>query len=101
MDKRFSILTNRLDKCYFCGSTQDVEKHEIFFGVKNRENSITYGLVVPLCFEHHRGTRGVHGRDGAELNKWLKDRGQKAFITVYPELDFFKIFGKNYEEVER
>lgn len=95
-DNRFSILAKRLDVCYFCGSSVNVEKHEIFYGNPNREKSIKYGLVVPLCADHHRGTQGVHGRDGDEINKWLKERGQKAFMTCYPDLDFVKIFGKSY-----
>ena len=94
--ERFSLFTNDLDHCIICGKTP-INKHEIFFGNKNRHNSIKYGLVIPLCTaEHHNqvGCTGIHF-DKSLREEW-QIKGQKKFQEVYPDLDFLEIFGKNY-----
>lgn len=88
---RFSILTENLNKCYICGMPRQ-ELHEIFYG-KNRINSMIYGCVVPLCYEHHRGNSGVHKNH--ELDLYLKKECQKKFQQVYPT-PFISVFYKNY-----
>lgn len=92
--QRFSIITDDLRRCYVCGAFAGIELHEIFFGSHRRERSKEYGLVVPLCDICHRGTNGVHGKNGKELNMKLKAIGQTAFENHYPDLDFITIFGK-------
>lgn len=93
--RRYSILTDDLESCYTCGSMQNVELHEIFFG-STRNSSKRYGLVVPLCPECHKGTYGVHGSRGHFMDVSLKEEGQRAFEKHYPATDFMKIFGRNY-----
>lgn len=88
---RFSILTNDLTKCFICGSPKQ-ELHEIYFG-KNRTNSMLFGCVVPLCFEHHRGNFGVH--HDHKLDLYLKQLCQEKFEQIYP-IPFESIFYKNY-----
>ena len=93
---RFSLFTEDLDHCIICGKSP-INKHEIFFGTKNRLNSIKYGLVIPLCTaEHHNqvGCTGIHF--DKELRKHWQIKAQKKFQEVYSELDFLEIFGKNY-----
>lgn len=90
---RFSILTKDLSRCYICGMPRQ-ELHEVFFG-KNRINSMIYGCVVPLCYEHHRGNTGVH--HNWLLDDQLKHQCQKQFEKTYPNLDFLSIFYKNYK----
>lgn len=95
MDKRFSIITQNFDRCLVCGTYLGIHKHEIFYGTANRKLSIKYGLVVPLCGRHHNlSDAGVHYNQILDLK--LKQQGQKAFEYHYPELDFVKIFGRNY-----
>lgn len=88
---RSSILTDDLDKCFIpgCGKVKE-DLHEIYPG-RNRLNSIKYGLVLPLCREHHIL---IHN----DLNTRLIyfKLGQKKFNEVYPELDFVEIFKRNY-----
>jgi hypothetical protein len=43
--------------------------------------------------EHHRGTNGVHGKNGHELDIRLKQLGQEVFNN---DPKFIKIFGRNY-----
>lgn len=88
-----SIIQLDTDYCFFCGR-YGTEIHHIFFGTSNRKLSDRYGLVVGLCYEHHRGNRGVHFN--RELDMELKKVAQIKFNKVYPDEDFMKIFGKNY-----
>ena len=89
-----SIIQDRKE-CLVCGSW-NVEDHHIFFGQANRKLSEKYGLKVWLCPTHHRGTIGVHGRDGHKLDMQLKELGQKAFEWKHTREEFIKTFGKNY-----
>lgn len=82
-------------QCLICGSW-NIEDHHIFFGNANRKQSEKYGLKVWLCPTHHRGTIGVHGKDGHKLDMQLKELGQKAFEWKHTREEFIKIFGKNY-----
>ena len=86
---RKSIFTNDLYHCIICVKKRD-NLHEVFFG-RNRQLSIKYGLVIPLCIECHQE---IH------KNKKLQDiwhkKGQDIFETYYPDLDFLKIFRQNY-----
>lgn len=92
---RFSLFTNDLNHCIICGKP-NINLHEIFYG-KNRQNSIKYGLVIPLCCEKHHdqvNCRGIHFEP--ELcDKWQKI-GQTKFNEIYPKLDFLEIFHEDY-----
>lgn len=86
---RISIFTDNLDHCIICGKKKD-NLHEVFFG-RNRQLSIEYGLVIPLCIECHREMhRNIELQD-----VWHKN-GQVIFEKTYPELNFLTIFRKNY-----
>ena len=91
-----SIIVDRLDRCLICGSYYNIEIHHVFFGKGKRELSDRYKIIVPLCFNHHRGTNGVHGKNGHKLDLELKKLSQKAFEYKYPNLNFLDIFHKNY-----
>ena len=86
---RTSILTDDLDHCFICGRHKE-DLHEIYPG-KNRLNSIKFGLILPLCREHHIK---MHNDINLRL-KYLK-LCQKKFNEVYPDLDFVEIFKRNY-----
>ena len=93
--ERFSVITQDMEHCYNCGAFGKTELHEIFFGAR-RGTSKVYGMVVPLCRGCHQGNDGVHGKNGKELDTWLKKKGQEVFERVYPDEDFLAIFGKRY-----
>lgn len=88
-----SILQEDTDYCFICGR-YGTEIHHIFFGNPNRKWSEKYNCVVGLCYDHHRGNKGVH--HNRELDLRLKRMAQERFIQVYPEQDFLAIFGRNY-----
>ena len=87
-NNRFSILTDDLTKCYLCKNKKQ-DLHEIFGG-KNRQASMRYGLVIPVCRQCHTGI----DKD-IQLMLDLHQLGQRAFESKYKE-DFIKVFGQNY-----
>lgn len=100
-----SIMHEKQDgTCYLCMmlhsdfSRKLTQEHHVIFGNANRKLSERYGLKVYLCLEHHEvGEEAVH--INAENALLVKKEAQKAFEKRWPELDFRKIFGKNFLEV--
>lgn len=88
-----SILQDDLDYCFVCGRC-GTEIHHIFFGTGNRKLSDKHGLVVGLCYNHHRGNKGVHFN--RELDLMLKQTAQRQFEAMYSRAEFLALFGKNY-----
>lgn len=86
---RFSLFTKNMDICFLCGRKKD-HLHEVIFG-KNRKNSMTYGLVLPLCSKCHKL---IHSDSCLQLE--YKRKGQLLFSKAYPDLVFENIFHKNY-----
>lgn len=74
------------------------ERHEVFFSKAYRMKSIKDGLIIFLTEEDHRGTNGVHGKNGDKLNRYLKKIAEKAWINHYKKTkeEFRKRYGKNY-----
>ncbi len=88
---RFSIITKEFDKCYVCRrEVKNLEKHEVFGG-RNRQTSMKYGLVIPVCRTCHSLIPEMK-----PLNEKLHKVGQKAFEKKYKNENFTEIFGKNY-----
>ncbi len=89
-----SIIQDDMTQCYLCGSMRWLETHHVF-GAANRKNSDKYGLVVRLChYCHNEKPRGVHYNKATR--EYLQREGQAAFMREFPDLDFMKIFGRNY-----
>ena len=86
---RFSIITNDLEKCYFCGAKKK-DLHELIEG-KNRQVSMKYGLVIPICRKCH-----IKVTNDKTLQDKLHKVGQKAFKKHYKTENFIQIFGENY-----
>jgi hypothetical protein len=85
---RFSIITYDLTTCIECGKPKQ-DLNEIFPG-RNRQNSMKYGLVIPMC----RSCHIKYTNDRNMQLKWMKI-GQKAFEKTY-DLEFLDIFKRNY-----
>jgi hypothetical protein len=92
-----SIIQSKKE-CFECMSYSNLEEHHIFFGTANRKLSEKDGLKVWLCPYHHRGTKGVHGKDGHTLDSYLKSIAQLAYMQYYNKTkeEFIKRYGKNY-----
>lgn len=92
---RFSIITKDLDHCYLCtkNGIKNIPKddlHELIEG-KNRQVSMKYGLVIPICRKCHEIVTN---------DKTLQDKlhkvAQKEFKKYYKTENFVQIFGRNY-----
>lgn len=93
-DKRFSILVDDLDYCIECGRPHP-HKHEVFFGEKQRKHSIKYGMILPLCYEHHEGNKSPHRNRKIDLH--YKEKAQAAWESTYGTREEFRqIFGQSY-----
>ena len=92
--KRFSIIVDSLEYCMECGRPYP-HKHEVFFGNKQRNQSIKYGMVIPLCYEHHEGNEGPHLNRKVDL--YYKKKAQAIWESKYGNReDFRREFGKSY-----
>ena len=72
-------------------------RHEVFYGIANRQKSIRDGLVVFLQPEmHNMSDRGVHFNRKFDL--YLKRIGEKTWCKYYGKTieDFIKEYGRNY-----
>lgn len=110
-----SILRTEKGRCYICEelyqdfSAKQTEEHHIIFGYGQRELSERYGLKVYLCLWHHRlaAGRDKYEREGCKdltavhrdiiLDRWLKERAQRAFESFYPKLSFREVFGISFD----
>ena len=87
---RFSIITNDLEVCYICKKAKKEDLHEIFEG-KNRQVSMKYGLVIPICRKCHNLIT-----NDKTLQEKCHKVGQKVFKKHYKNENFEKVFGRNY-----
>lgn len=94
---KHSLLQGDEKYCYITGARNvPLEKHHIYFGPAKRKVSDRWGCWVWLTPELHRGTAGVHGRDGRWLDPRLKQECQRAFEEWKNRELFMEIFGRNY-----
>ena len=88
--ERFSVFYE-LNACCYCGSINQLTKHEIFEG-RNRQNSMKYGFVLPLCLKCHRKLQ----EDADFIDKWKKKAQEYFENNIGTREDFLKIFRRNY-----
>lgn len=60
-----------------------VEEHHIIFRSQNKQLVNCNLNKIYLCYEHHRGTYGVHGSKGAKLDRELKLRLQNKLEILW------------------
>ncbi len=87
---RFSIIYDNLDSCCVCGSTYQISKNEIFEG-RNRNNSMIYGMVAPMCPECHSKFH-----NDRSLSLLYKKMFEEKFIEDHTIEEFIEIFHINY-----
>ena len=85
---RYSIITYNLDICYVCKQHKKENLDEVFGG-RNRQTSMKYGLVIPICFKCHRKLT-----DNPLLKKEIQEEAKQIFIKKYSEEKFIKEFGR-------
>lgn len=89
---RSSIFYDDLSICMNCGSTYQITKHEIYPG-RNRQNSMIYGFVLPLCSKCHSSLQ-----ENTEFNDKWKRKAQEYFEEyIGTHKEFMDIFRRNYK----
>lgn len=72
-------------------------RHEVFYGVRNRQKSIDDGLVIFLTPElHNMSNKGIHFN--SEFNLETKKIAQKRWCEYYNKTieEFRQKYGKSY-----
>lgn len=103
--KLYSIFTADLEHCYECGKPHAQIHH--MMNSANKAKAEKYGLILPLCINHHTGADGVHTNPEKMLK--MKQMAQDGFEAVYygehygePDAEedarrlWIKEFGKSY-----
>lgn len=80
-----SILDTTRGVCFVCGNIGHTDLHHCFFGNKHRKIADREGLTCYLCIECHKGTKGVHGKNGHPLDIMLKQIAQEEWELRYKE----------------
>ena len=94
---KYSILQGDERYCWVTGARNvPLEKHHILYGPKFRSIADKNGFFVYLTPEMHRGTQGVHGRDGHVLDQMLKKAVQEAYEERHGHDAWMKVVGRNY-----
>lgn len=88
----YSILQGKSKRCYFTDTeTGPLERHHIYFGAGMRQISDKHGFWVWLKPEWHRGTQGVHGRDGHKIDLRLKQDCQRKFEETHTRQSLWQL----------
>ena len=87
-----SIMTQDFEHCFVCGRPYP-QIHHIMNG-SNKAKSEEYGLILPLCLNHHTGAEGVHTKPEKMLA--CKQMAQKKFEETHSREEWREIFGKSY-----
>ncbi|MEG1870971.1 MAG: hypothetical protein RR192_03115 [Peptostreptococcaceae bacterium] len=74
-----------------CGSPHLVELHHIVFRGQAPALINCKNNLIPLCYEHHKGTYGVHGSKGHELDVKLKYEFQEKLRLVFGEDIYYSV----------
>ena len=95
MDKKIvqAVLERSKGLCEVCYAP-GAELHHIIYGKGKRKQHETVESVVLLCWDCHRGTYGVHGREGRKLDLQLKKQLQERYFKQgYSEKEVREMMG--------
>lgn len=95
MDKKIvqAVLERSKGLCEVCYAP-GAELHHIIYGKGKRKQHETVESVVLLYWDCHRGTYGVHGREGRKLDLQLKKQLQERYFKKgYSEKEVREMMG--------
>lgn len=90
--KKFSLFTEDLNHCYVCGRPYPQIHH--IMNSANKAKSEEYGLILPLCLNHHTGAEGVHTKPEKMLA--CRQMAQRKFEEEHSREEWISEFGKSY-----
>ena len=65
-------MTREMHQCFVCGTYYNTELHHRIFRSQCKPLENCKLNHIYLCAEHHRGEKGVHGRNGHKLDRIIK-----------------------------
>ena len=81
-------------KCFYCGTTLNLERHHVIHGTAGRRIADKLGLTIWLCSEHHRGNYSPH--QNRELDLRLKRFAQSCYEDKHSREEWMQKVGRNY-----
>ena len=87
-----SKFTTDLEHCFVCGRPYPNKHHMMNKGDKKKSEK--YGLILPLCANHHTGAEGVHKKPERMLA--CRQMAQRKFEEEHTREEWIKEFGKSY-----
>lgn len=76
-----AVLERSQGLCEICYSSYMVQQHHIVGGRGKRNQHETVESVIALCWDHHYGNKGCHGKDGRELVLRLRRELQQTYFN--------------------
>lgn len=76
--------------CKICGKMYGIEVHHIIKRSQCKPLEHCKLNLIGLCEEHHRGTYGVHGKQGHELDKRLRREFRDKLELLFDREHFTK-----------
>lgn len=80
----------KTEYCFICGAIGNNEEHHIVFRSAAKFMINCKLNKIKLCPSHHRGTDGIHGRNGHKLDKKLKLFLQNNLEILFDKKEFTK-----------
>lgn len=87
-----SIITNDLEYCFVCGRPYPQIHH--MMNKWDKAKAEKYGLIIPLCMNHHTGAEGVHTKPEKMLA--CRQMAQRKFEEIHSRDEWIEEFGKSY-----
>ena len=104
-----SVLRTEKGVCYLCQMHKPTHLHHIIHASVSKKKQEKMGLICYLCVDCHTGSDGVHGTNGVERDKDLKQMAQSLwelkYMASYPyehhakeaaREEWMKQIGRNY-----
>ena len=96
MDKKIvnKVLKRSKGLCEICHSPYMVQLHHVIGGNGKRKQHENEHSVIALCWYCHHGDNGVHGKNGKELDLYLKRKLQEKYFSMgYSEDEVRELMG--------
>ena len=91
-----SILQDKKE-CFITHCTENLDKHHIFFGAKNRKVSDENGFWVWLRHDRHiAGSIYATPHNCREVDLTLKQLCQEEYEKTHTRAEFIKLIGRSY-----
>lgn len=87
-----SVFTDDTEHCFVCGRPYP-QIHHMMNGA-NKKKAEKYGLILPLCLNHHTGAEGVHSKPEKMLA--CRQMAQRKFEEEHTREEWLSKFGKSY-----